>query len=79
MHAQRKVFARSADSTRDVFLAVDRDKKGALSFRSFEKALWQLDLGLTVQQMREIFNDRCSQQLPLPVRKYTQAFRGRCL
>lgn len=57
MHAHRKMFGHTIDSTRAIFAAMDRHGNGMLSFDDFAEALRRLDIGLAREDIALIFND----------------------
>ena len=52
----RRLFGHSLRDTYAAFRAFDRDGSGLLSSEEFSAAMVRLDLGLTQEQLAEVFN-----------------------
>jgi Ca2+-binding EF-hand superfamily protein len=57
MHAHRKMYGHTIDSTGAIFAAMDRHGQGTLSFDEFTEALGRLDIGLAPQDITLIFKN----------------------
>ena len=51
----RRIFSYSLDNVHSAFAAFDDDNSGLMDLEEFEKAMHQLDLGLSPDQVKEVF------------------------